>query len=391
MKLTTLNMPEDIFSYIMATIKKADSSEVGGLAVITFDENNVGSVSHHRLLKQKVSAASVDWDPEAHAEYLEWLFTKEDRGGAGFSENTFGLYSWHSHGNMSKYFSNIDEDFISRVGETAPYLFSSVFNKNSKDGEHRLDLFTDLSDSCKLVGNDRVHIKLKDAKLVITHAEDLQAIVDELQAAELEFEAQIALLEADYEERIKEPKARLTAAQKASIEEISKQVDEDFKKYVDMGKVITSQNTRGMVGSGSGYRKPSENGNGSSTQSPKASDTSQASNKDKSGKAGKENGAAPGADGEDAIMRVSDDINEITDKNVLDVEVLCFDSLTNTWGFYYIDDIVKQENLLPKGDIPGTILNLMEPSDVGMIMTRPTYDEYVEETWSNYSKRGGYS
>lgn len=359
------------YTYIKACVKKAGASEVGGLGIILVDDDGYPYVDHHRLLKQKVSSGEVEWDETAHSDYLEWLYKPEEDGGAGFTGNEYGLYSWHSHGRMGTFFSSTDDDFIKRVGGTAPYLFSSVFNTSGQQA-HRLDVFTDLNDIVPLIRH-RTQITWKDCDLYVMDSEETSPIITKISAIEEAFEESVKQLKEARDADLKDLRSELAELQKGTVKEIEGLVADDFKEFVDMSPSHQSWTKHQPGGTAGG-----SNGKKDSSSSPKELTTSTKPASGSGDKGKEEKGEAKGSDGTEEEIG-ADAIREAILGHLKGIIVKAYDTTAKRWGEYSVSDILSDDDLVPGKDFPAELIEAL-PDEIALILClRPTYEEWVNE------------
>ncbi len=392
MNLAHLFISADDYAYIQAAVKRADSKEVGGLGVVEIirdDEGNVshGVVRHMRLLRQEVSSSEVDWDDAAHAEWLEWLYTPEDQDGAGWTESEYGLYSWHSHGSMSTFYSGTDEDFIKKVGRSVPYVFSSVFN-NRNQSTHRLDVFTGLSLACPLV-SDSAQVTWKDANLTVIPTHDVQPILDEMQAVEARIDEQIKIIEAARDERIKEIKDEAEAQIKPLKEEKTEQLkafrevlkdsneeiyksardrmNEDWKEFVKHSFGGFNRNGGKSTGNSRPASSPSSQGSSGASGNGNGGRSGNAGSAGGTASGGSSTATAPGAEDQ----KESDPAEKLRKHNWYQ----CYDSDLAMIANFSLADIIKDMQLILMEEIPDDILGQLKEEEIHMIASRPSRDD----------------
>lgn len=370
-----LTIPAETYTYIKACVKKAGKSEVGGLGIIVVDEDGYPFVAHHRLLKQKVSSGEVEWDESAHSDYLEWLYKPEEDGGAGFDGNEYGLYSWHSHGHMSTFYSNTDEDFIRRVGFTAPYIFSSVFNTNSA-ANHRLDAFIKVE--VPLIENERTQITWKDCQLYVQEGEDVRPLLIKIGDIEERFDAAVKALKEEKDAEVSGLRKELTELQKGNVKQVEDEVDADFDKYVELPKSYSNPTWP----KGHQRQLSATNGAGSGGASdPKAGSSQGTGSQSPSSPKGHDEQAWGDKESE---TKDSDDTGDILDSYALAAGIImgqtmvnCYDITAKRWGQFSISDISADDDLVPGKAIPEAILDCL-PDDIHLMLAlRPTYSEWV--------------
>lgn len=252
---------EEDMCYIRHAVSKASFREVGGLGVIVVEDGKP-TVKHMRLLEQTVSSGEVDWSDDAHPDYLEWLYTPEENGGAGFTETSYGIYSWHSHGNMSVFWSSTDQDFINKVGLTVPYVFSSVFNTKG-DVKHRVDMFN-IATVVPVIGHvvtyEKAELTILESKMDAPALAKVREIEAQRDAAMAEIEEQAQALIKDLDDEVSKELNAVSDTAKARMEEDwDKNVS--FTQYGRTGPGATrTQITTGTAGRSS--NGSSSNGGG---------------------------------------------------------------------------------------------------------------------------------
>lgn len=365
-------MPElfieaDDYAYIKACVKEASFREVGGLAIVEANEAG-GIVRHNRLLKQEVSSGEVEWDPEAHADYLEWLYTPVDQGGAGFTGESYGLYSWHSHGNMGTFWSNTDEDFIQKVGLSVPWIFSSVFN-NKGESRHRLDVFQGVSAVCPLLaGHNRIYWDKAD--LIVLARDESEPFLKELEDCEAVYKETIDKLDADLkalrserDKTLKEIRERLTQAEKGFHSDIEDKVKADFKEYVKTSSWTST--SHGNPTSGSHKNSHTTSGGGSKSGS------NGSSGKKKGGHQG--NGSAPATgsgNGHQDVITEAELIAELGGNFRESLWVRCYDKDRMCVITYQLKDVIKDMDLIPLEEIDELIMGQLREDEIAMLANR---------------------
>lgn len=166
---------QDDIAYMQAGISKAGYKEIGFLGLI-IEVDGLHMVQHIEILEQEVSSGGVDFDDEGFALYLERRLERGE-----LPEGKFGVYSAHSHGNMSVFWSSTDEDGIKRYLRGAPYLFSSVFNTKG-ESKHRLDIGKNGGHDCPLVEQ----ITFTEAHLQVISLPQVAALEAQIDAVERE-------------------------------------------------------------------------------------------------------------------------------------------------------------------------------------------------------------
>lgn len=371
------------YIYIKEAVKKANNKEVGGLGVVVINEDGKPVIKHNKLLEQEVSSGEVEWGENAQADYLLDLFTPVENGGFGFTETSYGIFSWHSHGSMGVYWSGTDEDFIKRVGTTVPWMFSSVFN-NKGASKHRLDCYPDLGDKCSFL--DRTHITWeKGIELVIIPddtIEDNSEKIAEIGKIEKEYDDFIKKAEEERDEKVKELREEVVKAQGALTAEIREIMDADYEKYVTekhwsggftrkdtksgqtnggtknkewyaKGKGVTSKKADGFpVGQGgSGTSGDSSNGQGDSGKGL--------------------SGAETASDQTDMIDSVELDIRDTT-------FVFCYDFRFFQTCMLSVSTILSDSEVVPFEDIEEDVLKQLTESERGVLANKPTKEEVLD-------------
>jgi hypothetical protein len=358
--LPSLQITASDFAYIRSAVKEASPKEIGGLGVVVV-EDGVPIIRHMRLLKQKISSSEVDWGDlgEAHSEYLTWLYTPVEDGGAGFDGESYGIYSWHSHGSMGVFWSGTDEHFISGVGTSVPWVFSSVYN-NKGESKHRLDVFPRTSTlGCELldgVTDERTQISWKgdNVKLWILYedpvSEELEALelaLDlQIDAVKKEAEEKIAKLEAEAAEVLKPMKGLLRETQEAVAKEAEERLKEDFKKYVEVpkpGYTIHSSRTNGSS-KGSGAKSDPKETKGASTSLVKTG-------------------------GSEGVKKGLEAINR---------HFRCYNIETKEYGWRAVKSIVLDERLILCEEPPMEFLNQIDHEIAVILNERERYNDYIE-------------
>ena len=359
------------FQFIRAAIKQADWREVGGLGVVVLEKDEDGRsipvVKHLRLLRQTISASEVDWHPNAHAEYLEWLYTPESDGGAGFTENQYGVYSWHSHGTMGTFFSGTDVDFINKTGLTVPWIFSSVFNTKG-ESNHRLDVFGEaITNMCPALTEQ--HIYWDKAKLTVLADVESAPYLDLLDEIDENMEKKIKAIREEAEEAAKEVKSKLGELTKVSMESVVETVKAEFKEFVKVYSYHGGPN----VPKGQHHLPP---GSTSQSQQNGGSPKQQQNKNSTSNKRGSKRG------------KKEDEGNNFRDKlhyPVYDTAVKCLTEMT-------LRQILFDDTVILTEDLPAEILQKLTEDERADLMVRPTYKEWVEALESgHYGFHGGYS
>jgi len=122
------------YDWIIAACEKADSKEVGGFAYVTQSENGFFIIDDPFLVPQEVSCGEVDYENTDGLSYAIEKSIEEDR-----IEQL--RCSWHSHGSMNTFWSNIDEEAIDKFRDQGtPWIISLLFN-NKGNCTSRIDIF----------------------------------------------------------------------------------------------------------------------------------------------------------------------------------------------------------------------------------------------------------
>jgi hypothetical protein len=389
------------FAYIRAAVNKANSREVGGLGIIAIEDGKA-TVRHMRLLKQTISSGEVEWDDDAHPEYLTWLYTPAEDGGAGFEGETYGLYSWHSHGNMSVFWSGTDEDFIRRVGFTVPYIFSSVFNTKG-DIKNRLDVWSEIK--CEMLaeskrqqitwGHDQVNLN------IIPHPDALpiadEAMEKELEIAlkideiEKEFNAKKVELEKELKDHIDPLRLALTEIHKKLQNDVKDEVDEHFKLFVKTYYYAQGhgRNTRSAGGSTSPKQLTTGATDNQSPHRPTSpgKSTNGAKPNEKQADKGKES-ATSTATKERAVT----DGDDITFRDTLFYRG--YDTTAKVTGTFTLQQILNDDDIVLCQEVPEQVRAQLNDSEVAKLDLRKTYEEYLSELIADnrgHEYRGGYA
>lgn len=122
----------DAEKYVRAVIQECPG-EVGGWGYLHRTDNGDFEIYKFVVLPQEASSGGVDFDDEGqHAELARAM-------DAGEIDNC--RVSWHSHGNMSTFYSGTDEEAILKYKATGvPYLVSLIYNRQG-EVKPRLDIF----------------------------------------------------------------------------------------------------------------------------------------------------------------------------------------------------------------------------------------------------------
>lgn len=215
---------------INEAMKKADSNEIGGFGTIMYTESDVPYVSHLYIPRQTISAGEVDWGMDGVLDYINYLNEQGD------TRTRRGLFSWHSHNNMSTFWSTTDESFIQLAGsEGVPYIFSIVLN-NKGERLERLDVFSE--HHCGLIEGSYMHTHYDETEvdLVTYESNKITKKREELDEVHDELDAEMIALE----EKQKEERQNLKDSFSGKIEDASKKVNNhvnslrgDAKKHVE--------------------------------------------------------------------------------------------------------------------------------------------------------------
>lgn len=115
-----LYIPRKIMTKLMYWIDKAPG-EIGGMGTISYkEENNYFWLRDVFLLEQEVTGGTTDLDAVALGKLEADILKTKAEGELNFW--------WHSHVNMSVFWSGTDESTIRQMGEQG-YLVATVFNK----------------------------------------------------------------------------------------------------------------------------------------------------------------------------------------------------------------------------------------------------------------------
>lgn len=374
--MPSLSIYAEDYAYIRAACSEAGFREIGGLGIIT-EEDGVNIVKHMRLLEQTVSSSEVDWGDlgEAHAEYLTWLYTPVEEDGAGFDGDSYGIYSWHSHGNMSVFWSGTDENFIKGVGTSVPYVFSSVYN-NKGESKHRLDVFPKTNSlGCELLSPGDIKQQItwqNNIDLWIVQPEYVNPVMDELEGIEVQEITDLSELEKEFEAKKKEIEEKAKELKKPLQEELTTRTKEiqavakelmkvDYKKYVTTKHYYSS----GPKGQGSTTpNTPSQKAITAGKNSSNGSNTAQAGSKPGKGDGGADDGEK---------IELTDEHRKALRRNFK-----TYHTVRKQHGFRSIDEIVLDENVVLCEDLPVELWEAV-PMEIAMTLAeRETYDEYIE-------------
>lgn len=119
-------VPKNQYEYALCCCR-ATNNEVGGLFTCQITGEAEFTIDEFYLLPQEVTGGSIDFKGEDLSELIERL-AKENK-----IQNLRG--SWHSHVNMSVFYSTTDEDAIKKYRKNnpdLPWLVSLVLNKKGK-------------------------------------------------------------------------------------------------------------------------------------------------------------------------------------------------------------------------------------------------------------------
>jgi hypothetical protein len=425
-----LHIEVEDYLYIKGAVNKAGFREVGGLGIIVMEDGQP-VVRHMRLLKQTISSGEVDWADDAHPEYLTWLYTSVEDGGAGFDGESYGLYSWHSHGSMNVFWSGTDEDFIRRVGLTVPYVFSSVFN-NKNEVKHRLDVWSEID--CEMLGEKpRQQITWQHDMVslsIIAHA-DAQPIAEEALEKELQVEAEIGKIEAALEEQAKAAKELIDAKKKEledelkplhlALKEIHKKVaddvqvrmKEDFDLFVTFFQPTASgQAHRPGTSSTSGKgttngSDPKVAGTGAPGSQSVPAHTSPAAKPN-----GKQEGKGKGKKGKGKESSATE--TKVSEGTVEGSEFLgqdpdfykkennwreklffrAYDSTAQSTSVFSLKQILEDEDIVIIQEIPDGVIGRLDPDERMTIDLRKRYQDYLSDVIARnrgHAYRGGYA
>jgi hypothetical protein len=138
---------------------KAAPGEISGLGRVIV-VNNVIYIEDIYLLKQSSTGSSTDLNPEAMAEFIGELIAKDS------APEEIKLW-WHSHGNMSTFWSATDEETAGVFANG--WMLSLVVNKKN---EHL----------CRLDVYDPVHLVLDKIPLIVSCPLPTAAMVKAIEA-----------------------------------------------------------------------------------------------------------------------------------------------------------------------------------------------------------------
>lgn len=362
------------YAYIRAAVKKASPKEVGGLGVVVIEDGRA-IIRHQRLLEQTISASEVDWGDlgEAHAEYLTWLYTPVEDGGAGFDGERYGIYSWHSHGTMGVFWSATDENFIEGVGSSVPWVFSSVFNVRN-ESKHRLDVFAKSNDlGCELLDNEKpTQISWKSdgaCHLFIEYDEETNNLVDELEKLEEAKDASIEKMKEVLEQAIKDEEENFKAKTKAMRERLAESgkttnevadalMKHDYDKYVKNSYVV--YHPKAHTNQPMGQRWNRNGTNGTNTQQAAGDSDSK----------GKDQGVGSETEKElnDADLRIA-----------LNRFYRGYDTKKKVHSAFKLTEVALCEDIVLHSEVHTQVLQAL-PGEVALaIAVRPTYQEWVSE------------
>lgn len=355
--------PEDI-AYIRAAVAKADWREIGGLGIIDLLEDGTPVVRHMRLLEQTISSSEVDWADNAQADYLTWLYTPVDQGGAGFTGSNYGLYSWHSHGSMSTFYSNTDEDFITKMGLTVPWIFSSIYNKKG-ESRHRCDVFQGVSDLCPAVTDGHIYWEDKGVNLYILEHPDAAPWVAQIEKAESEYEAMIKVLEKEHNTLLKSLEDSLKEATKSAGVEAVARMEADYKEFVTLPPTKTWTKSSG----------PGSTATGSKSADSMASTNGGVKNVGNGDDKGKNDDADTGS-GSD-LGQPGDGVDEG------DIRVMkwyrVWDASIETVYYLQLSKIIPDMDLILLEDIEDDVLALLREDEVHMLACRDNLHDLANQ------------
>lgn len=237
-----INIKDKLF--IEETLKRAGSKEVGILGTIVYDNDGEAHVSNLYIPPQTVSGSEVDWGNDGLLDFIDFLWA------SGFREDSYGIYSAHSHNNMGVFWSATDESFIREAGKQgAPYLVSSVFN-NKGEAKHRLDVFNDVS-NIPMLERDNVQITWEeddDVELVICHSKKIAKAQNSFDKIMETLEAKKVEIEKEYEEAINTAKGRINHLVDNLRNEAKSQALSLYEKNVTEHNYIRSVTIGGRAG-----------------------------------------------------------------------------------------------------------------------------------------------
>lgn len=132
-KSPDIYVERDAHAYAMAVVQECPG-EVGGLGYVEKLENGDLRIYEFAVIEQEATASGVEFNDDAMHEFLTKNADRPD------AENL--RLSWHSHGNMSCYFSGTDTgDAITKYKKSGiPWLLSLIFNRKGELAT-RLDVF----------------------------------------------------------------------------------------------------------------------------------------------------------------------------------------------------------------------------------------------------------
>jgi proteasome lid subunit RPN8/RPN11 len=166
-KMPDIIVERDAHAYAMAVVAEC-SGEVGGLGYVEKLDNGDLRIYEFCVIEQEASPTGVEFNDDAMHKFLIDNMERED------AENL--RLSWHSHANMSTYFSGTDTgDAITKYKKSGtPWLLSLVYNRKGELST-RLDVFD---------SDVRDQIYLEDLKYLVERpasiAERAKADVKEL-------------------------------------------------------------------------------------------------------------------------------------------------------------------------------------------------------------------
>jgi hypothetical protein len=106
--------------------------EIMGIGKIKVVRPGIILVEDIQIFEQEVTSASTEFDKDKFMEFIAGRVREGD-------VQDWRLW-WHSHADMSPFWSVTDTDNIERIGETADWMLSIVFN-HKLEYKSRLDIF----------------------------------------------------------------------------------------------------------------------------------------------------------------------------------------------------------------------------------------------------------
>ena len=124
MKLTSkVQIPKEVFEKIMYWVDKCDE-EISGFGTVIFDKKEkIFTVNEVFLLEQEVGSAHTDIDATALSKLMYHVHKNKLKGELKFW--------WHSHVNMSVFWSSTDTETIKQLGSNG-WIVATVFNKKEE-------------------------------------------------------------------------------------------------------------------------------------------------------------------------------------------------------------------------------------------------------------------